>query len=235
MDPFRFQRARDLSVPLLDRPGHICRERSHLDTVIQPIVYRLLACWLHRVHRLQITGMHNLPAQPPYILTANHSSHLDTPALMCALPAPARHAAYPLAAQDTFFDTPGRALLASKLVNALPIRRGRSDRYALSTIRDRLVEDRAVFLIYPEGTRGTGERIEPFRPGLGMLVAGTPIPVVPCRLRGCGQALPKGCWLPRRKRITLHIGEPLVFEDCQNTKSNWQSITQRVQHAVEAL
>lgn len=235
MDDFKYEQARDLDVSVVGRWSDVRRERSHLDTITQPAAMLLARCWLKWVHRLDITGSQNLPAAGPFLLVANHCSHLDTPVLMCALPKRTLRSAYPIAAKDTFFTNPFRSLLATKLVNALPVRREGADRQALGTLRARMVEDRSVLIVYPEGTRGKGDAVTTFQPGVGMLVAGTDVPVVPCRLRGCERALPKGRWLPRPCRIQLTIGEPMVFKGCEQGRAAWQTIARALQEAVERL
>jgi len=235
MDDFKYEQARDIDVSVIDRLSDVRRERSHLDSIIQPIAFFVARRWLRWVHRFEIVGTNNLPNAGPYLLVANHTSHLDTPALIGALPKSALKSAFPVAAKDTFFTGPFRSLLATKLVNALPVRRATADRQALATLRARMVEDRAVLIVYPEGTRGKGDAIAPFQPGVGMLVAGTRVPVVPCRLRGCEQALPKGRCLPRPCKIELAIGRPMIFENHEQCRATWQQIACELQAAVETL
>ncbi len=235
MDPFDLQYARDIDVPLFDRSASIRREPSILDAVIQPIAAALIRTWMRVFHRMQIVNIENLPKDPPYVLVANHTSHLDTLAMMSALPRNARHCAHPLAAHDTFYTSHARAILAAKLINALPVRRSRADSHALDTLRSRLVEDREVLIIYPEGTRSDGQFIRPFLPGIGRLVAGTTVPVVPCRLNGCASAMPKGRWLPRTSKITLQIGKSIIFADQPETKQASQYIAETLHDAVVSL
>ena len=45
-----------------------------------------------------------------------------------------------------------------------------------------------------------------FKSGLGMLIAGTPIPVVPCRIGGAYESLSRDQRFPRPRRITVAIG-----------------------------
>ena len=47
-----------------------------------------------------------------------------------------------------------------------------------------------------------------FRSGIGRLVAGTDLPVVPCYLTGGTVAWPKGRMLPRPRKLELRIGAP---------------------------
>jgi 1-acyl-sn-glycerol-3-phosphate acyltransferase len=75
----------------------------------------------------------------------------------------------------------------------------------------------------------------PFRAGIGMLVAGTPVPVVPAWLDGCYAAMPPGSKFPRLRPISLRFGAPLVFADAPNTREGWRDVAARLEQAVKAL
>jgi len=66
--------------------------------------------------------------------------------------------------------------------------------------------------------------MQPFKNGIGALVAGTDVPVIPCHIEGAHRALPPGrCFLLPRK-ITLRIGQPLRFEAIINRRTGWELI-----------
>lgn len=75
-------------------------------------------------------------------------------------------------------------------MNALPIWRKNCGAHSLADLRERLLNGRSVYILFPEGTRTRTGAIGKFKPGLGRLVAGTNVPVVPCHLRGTFAALP---------------------------------------------
>ena len=62
--------------------------------------------------------------------------------------------------------------------------------HALADLRRKLQEEKAIFIIFPEGGRSRTGSMMPFKHGLGMLVAETNVPVVPCGLVGTFEALP---------------------------------------------
>ena len=68
-----------------------------------------------------------------------------------------------------------------------------------------------------------------------MLVAETSVPVVPCYLDGCMEALHANQILPRPRRISLRIGEPLNFADVKNKRDGWVHITTMLEERVKAL
>jgi 1-acyl-sn-glycerol-3-phosphate acyltransferase len=187
---------------------------------------------LRGYHRLQIHGRKNLPAQGPFVLVANHASHLDVLVLASALPVRMRPDVFPIAAGDTFFKSPLMAVTSALFINALPIWRDGAVGHALADLRARLASGLCVFLIFPEGTRSRDGAMGAFKAGLGMLVAGTAVPVVPCRIRGAFEALPRGRRFPRPCPIQLTIGQPLRFADVANDRDGWASIARRVETAV---
>jgi len=74
-----------------------------------------------------------------------------------------------------------------------------------------------------------------FRHGIGMLVAGAKVPVIPCHLRGTFEALPPGAKWPRRGRISLRIGTTLNFENIPNERNGWRSVADALEEVVRGL
>jgi 1-acyl-sn-glycerol-3-phosphate acyltransferase len=75
----------------------------------------------------------------------------------------------------------------------------------------------------------------PFKHGLGMLVAETNVPVVPCSLIGTFDALPPNRQVPRPVRIKLVIGEALNFAAIANNREGWTQVAQSVESSVRSL
>jgi 1-acyl-sn-glycerol-3-phosphate acyltransferase len=75
----------------------------------------------------------------------------------------------------------------------------------------------------------------PFKGGVGILVAETEVPVVPCYLDGTFRVLPPHqCW-PRPGKITLCIGEPLTFPRVRNDRAGWNEVARATEAAVRRL
>ena len=140
------------------------------------------------------------------VLAANHCSHLDALALGAALTPRHRERALPIAAGDVFFRTKVTSTFSAIVLNALPMWRKNCGPRALADLRLKLQEERAIFIIFPEGGRSRDGSIMPFKHGLGMLVAETNVPVVPCGLVGTFEALSPEPNIPRPVAIKLTIG-----------------------------
>jgi 1-acyl-sn-glycerol-3-phosphate acyltransferase len=121
------------------------------------------------------------------------------------------------------------------MLNALPMWRKNCGPHALADLRQKLQEERSIFIIFPEGGRSRDGSMKPFKHGLGMLVAETNVPVVPCGLAGAFEALPPDRKLPRLVTIKLIIGEALEFVSTPNDRTGWSQIVARVESCVRAL
>jgi 1-acyl-sn-glycerol-3-phosphate acyltransferase len=62
---------------------------------------------------------------------------------------------------------------------------------------------------FPEGHRSHTGELQPFRPGIGVLLDRFPVPVVPVFIRGTYEAMPPGKAWPRPRKLTITFGEPL--------------------------
>ena len=190
-----------------------------------------LSCFV----RLRAVGTENIPEDASFIIVANHSSHLDALLISSVLPARFTGKFFSLAAADYFFDTPSKTVFATRWVNALPLRRGTAAAKALGGLRERLVAGDCIFIVFPEGTRSRDGKMKPFKPGIGMLVAGTSVPILPCFLEGAHQLLPPDKKFPRPGEVTAYLGEPLKFEETENGKGGWQEIRTQIEEAVRKL
>lgn len=235
MRPWRLHPARDLGMPMRERWRSLRRESGLLETMAHVAWWSLTRIYLAIGHRLEVVGREHIPSNPPFVLAANHASHLDALVLMSAMPGRMCGRIFPIAAGDSFFETPASAAFAASIFNALPMWRNRSRPHELQELRRRLLADPCAYVIFPEGTRTRNGAMMPFRAGLGKLVAGTSIPVIPCCIDGTFKALPPNRHLPRLHKIALHIGRPMVFLSVPDERKGWEEIVKSVEAAVNAL
>lgn len=235
MEPWDFKPSRDLGLPPKERWKSLKRESGLWNDLTHKAALVLMRTHLRLWHRLQVEGREFLPAKPPYILVANHSSHLDALALTAAVPWKSQHRVHPLAAGDTFFEKTSTARFIALTLNALPLWRRRLGIHDMQELRERLLAEEAIYIVFPEGTRSRTGKMVPFRPGIGMLVAGTEVPVVPCHITGAYEAFPPETHWPKRLPVRLRIGTPLTFADRQNVKTEWVKLAGELEAAVQAL
>ncbi len=235
MDEWQFAPARDLGLTSRERRLSLRREVG-LESAISCLAWRTLTCvYLALGHRLEVRGRKNLPGHPPFVLVANHASHLDAVVLGAVLPARFTGAVFPIAAGDTFFTKRATSIFATACMNALPIWRKNCGAHSLEDLRERLLDGGSVYILFPEGTRTRDGAMGKFKPGLGRLVAGTNVPVVPCFLKGTFLALPPDRSFPRLNKVRVAVGRALSFSGTKNDRAGWESIARQVEEAVRAL
>lgn len=147
---------------------------------------------------------------PPVVFVANHSSHLDAPLILTALPSGWQKRTAVGAAADYFFDVWWRAHSAALVFNAFPVERSSAHR-SVGIARSLLAEGWNL-LVFPEGTRSRDGWMGDFKRGAAMLAAHAGAPVVPVALAGAFRAMPRGrAWpLPGRPPVVVRFGEPVV-------------------------
>jgi 1-acyl-sn-glycerol-3-phosphate acyltransferase len=235
LEEWHYEPARDLGLRGHDRRQSLSREVG-LVSASSSLAWRgLTRAYLAVAHRVTIRGRGNLPLDPPFVMVANHSSHLDAVVLAAALPVRHVARAFPIAAGDTFFTKPARSIFATACMNALPIWRSNCGAHSLDELRERLTTGASIFILFPEGTRTRTGAMSRFKPGVGRLVAGTSAAVVPCYLRGTWDALPPTRSLPRPSPIELTIGKPLSCQLVPNNREGWETIAAGAESAVREL
>jgi 1-acyl-sn-glycerol-3-phosphate acyltransferase len=235
MDPWLYDTAEDLDQTLLERLRRFPRKPDMLVYGVRSLAALLMRAGMKTYHRLQVRGRENLPKEGSFVLVANHTSHLDTLAILSAMPLTKLHRVFPAAAKDFFFVSIPRLAIASVVVNALPFDRQTNIRQSLTLCQGLLENPGNVLLLFPEGTRTTTGEMGEFKPGIGLLLAKTACPVVPCYVDGAYRAWPKGRWLPRPHRVRVTIGEPRSYSHLKRGKKAALEISEDLRKAIVAL
>ena len=156
------------------------------------------------------------PTQRVYF--ANHSSHLDFIVLWSALPTALRAVTRPVAAKDYWEKTALRRYLALKIYRAILIDRTQISAHnnPIDLIADEMGTQWSVIL-FPEGTRGSGEQIGAFKSGIYHLCQRKPhLQCVPVYLENLNRVLPKGEFLPLPILSSISLGAPLHHQENEN-------------------
>jgi len=202
---------------------------------IRSVAALLLRGWMRIYHRLRIEGRGKLPETGSFILVCNHTSHLDTLCMLCSVPLNQIHRTFPAAAADYFFSSLPRSAISAILINALPFERKLKGAESLAVCGELLKNEGNVLIIFPEGTRTTSGEMGRFRSGIGRLVVGTDLPVLPCYLDGGLKAWPKGKGIPRPFALNLRIGAPRRYAHLDKSSESVRKICQDLQESVAEL
>lgn len=227
--------ADDLNRTLTERLRHFPRRPEMLVYGSRASAALLIRAWLRVYHRFTVIGREQLPRERSFALVCNHASHLDAICLQAALPLAKLHRAFSAAACDYFFQSVPLTWLAAIVANALPFSREVHVRQSLSLCAQLLHNPGNVLILFPEGTRTTTGAIGRFKPGIGTLLAGQDILVLPCHLDGGYAAWPKGAAVPRPRRLTLTIGTPRTYTQLTPGKPAALEIAADLERAVREL
>jgi long-chain acyl-CoA synthetase len=188
----------------LGLPARLTR-RVLQELILWPL-HRLL-CWPFRV-----AGQEHLRslAPDPVLFIANHTSHLDTPSVLRALPPHLRRRVAVAAAADYFYRNPLLGAVVSLLLNSFPFARQGAIGASLEYCGE-LVDAGWSLLVYPEGTRSPTGELQPFKTGIGLLARELRVPVVPVAIRGTYAILPRGTWRPRPGPVSIRFGTPMAL------------------------
>ena len=235
MDEWKYDPPADLAEPLADRLRGFPREPEMWMYALRSTAAVAIRAWLAGYHRFRIHGRERLPLGKSFVMVGNHQSHLDAPCLLGALPLRSLHRAFPAAAADYFFASLPSSAFASIVINALPFDREAKGAESLAVCRALLETPGNVLILFPEGTRSPTGELGRFRSGIGRLVEGTDVPVVPCCLSGAHRAWPKGKLVPRPRKLDLWIGEPRDYRDLPPGRETVETICDDLHRAVSAL
>ena len=170
--------------------------------------------YLKVFHRLEVTGIDNVPKNGSFIMASNHLSFgtLSIPVLCCRVN---RNLHY--FARDSLFTGP-LGFLIDKL-NAIPVNRGQLDLKTLKLTLSVLNSGHPL-LVFPEGTRSPDGKLDKAKKGVGLLVSKAKCDVLPVRINGSFEILGKGKLFPRLgKKLSITYGDLIPYQSLHFTEN----------------
>ncbi|HEV2280019.1 MAG TPA: AMP-binding protein [Acidobacteriaceae bacterium] len=206
-----------------------------LELIAQPLV-RLLA-------RPRVERTAPLRQGKPMLIIANHVTTYDMPLVQYGLPGWIRRRMAAAMAGDMLRDwqhlrnlAPGLNwmgpvtwLLVTALYNAFPLPRSAGFRRSFQHAGEALDRGYNV-LVFPEGHR-TESGLQPFRPGIGLLVRDSGVPVLPVALAGLSELKAKGRGWFRSGALTVRVGQPIEFAPGESP----EAITAKLYEALRGM
>ena len=188
--------------------------RPHPFASVLAVVARLMS-------GVTVRWVDSAPVVRQRVYFANHSSHLDAVVLWAALPAAARVLTSPVAGVDYWGKSRFRRYLADNVFQALLINRQpkgaeRSLAAAEAVMADLVaaIDRGRSLIVFPEGTRGLGDEVAPFKSGIYHLARQRPnVELVPAYLENLNRILPKGEVLPVPILSSATFGPAVRLED----------------------
>ncbi len=178
------------------------------DTAVRFILWSIV----HILFRVRIVGSERIPRQGGAVIIANHVSWADAVLVGCATPRFVRFLMW-----QPYYETPFlRPFYALLHAIPLPTNSPKNSIRALRYAREELERGELVG-IFPEGSLTRTGHVMPFQRGFEKVLNGAGAPMIPVYLDGLwghplsmkgGRLLGNWHW-PRRRRVTVYVGEPI--------------------------
>ena len=175
----------------------------------------------------RVIGAENMIEEGPCIIAANHCSYLDPPLVGVAC----KRAIHYLA-RKSLLRIPFLGPILPEL-NVIPVDPKNAELNALMGVI-RVVRNGGAALIFPEGTRSPDGRLQTAQPGVGLIIAKTQAPVVPVKITGSYEALPRHRRVPHAAQIQVKIGSALRIASDSNRR-DYKTASHAIWQAIAAL
>lgn len=176
-----------------------------------------------------VKGVEVLYDGAPYVVMANHESHLDPPSIIRASDRPV-------------------GFLTKKELERIPVfgwalrrtghvfidRKRRDQSHASIAQAAEAVREGRCILVFPEGTRGQADDLLPFKKGGFVLALEARVPIVPCGIAGTRQILPAHSkFVNQRGAVAIVFGDPIPTHG--HTHQDKDRLMGEVRGAIEKL
>lgn len=183
---------------------------------------------------LRMAGGQHVPRTGPVLVLSNHQTFLDPVLVGLAVP---RYVSW--VARQTLHKNPLFARLISSL-RAIPIDHKGFSREGLQATLDAL-DGGACVGMFPEGERTHDGALEPFKPGISLLIKRARAPIVPAGIAGAYAAWSRHRKLPRLAplfrppsdaTIAVSVGRPI--DPAKYEKASREEMLEDLRRAVRA-
>ncbi|MGA1875361.1 MAG: AMP-binding protein [bacterium] len=201
--------------PSLDEPEQALSQRQKkwlkplgpIGSIMARGMYTFNRALIRALFRLQVKGMEYIPDSGQLVITPNHTSYLDAFVVAAALGNSRLRETYWSGWTGVAFQNPINRLV-SRLAQIVPIDPAQAVLSSLAFGASVLKRQKSL-IWFPEGYRSPTGQLQPFKPGIGLLLDHFSVPVVPVFIHGSFEAMPPGRILPRLRPITIIFGRPI--------------------------
>ncbi len=172
-------------------------------------------------------GTEHLQLAPPVIIAPVHRSNLDS--LIVGTLAGRR---LPTLAKESLFKIKPVGWWIAGL-GAIPLDRDAADREAVNAARQILDQDKPL-MIFPEGTRQTGQKIGELFDGTTWIAAKAGASIVPVGIAGTEAAMPPGAKAPKRVPVAVVVRPPIPMPEGRVPRSKLTELTEQMRSELQA-
>ncbi len=182
---------------------------------------------LFRLFDIRHEGTEHLRTAPPVIIAPVHRSNLDS--VIVGVLGGRR---LPTLSKESLFKIKPVAWWIAGL-GAIPLNRDAADREATTAAR-KILDDDKPLMIFPEGTRQSGQLIGELFDGTAWIAAKTGASIVPVGIAGTEAALPQGAKFPKRATVGVSVAEPILMPEGRVPRSKLTEITTQMRESLQA-
>ena len=182
---------------------------------------------IFRLLDIRSEGVEHLKIAPPVIIAPVHRSNLDS-VIVGAL----GERRLPTLSKASLFKFKPVAWWIAGL-GAIPLDRDAADREATTAAR-KVLDAGNPLMIFPEGTRQSGQQIAELFDGTTWIAAKSKAAIVPVGIAGTEEALPKGAKRIYRTTVGVAVGEPLTIPEGRVSRPQLSKLTEELSVRLQA-
>lgn len=196
---------------------------------LYPVWTKLLKLIVVCHNSLSIKGKHNIPKKGPYILAPNHQSYIDAPIALAGLSYSQVRKTYFYATEE-HINTPLRRLLARR--NNIIIMERRNLKNSILKM-SRVLQQGCNLCIFPEGSRTHTGEVGEFKKTFAILSRELNVPIVPVRITGAFEAMPRTSKFPNTHHVQVEYLQPIMPTEADTYDSLSETTRQNIAAGID--
>lgn len=172
----------------------------------------------------------SLSSKKPYVIIANHNSHVDTLSILSSLPLSQLGKTQPVAAKDYFARTLFVKVLSLTFVHPLFIdRKNRDMKEKTIEKMTRALQAGNNLIVFPEGSRDFSDEVKKFKKGIVSVLKNVPeANFIPVYISSSKNVLPKGDAMVVPYNYKVIFGELMSIDKSKSDEDNIEFIRSKV-------
>jgi 1-acyl-sn-glycerol-3-phosphate acyltransferase len=175
-----------------------------------PWMWAKCILWTFNI-KVSVKGFENIDLHQPYIFVSNHASMADIPTVMVALKGKVNIV---FKKELTWVPIWGWALRYGHFI--MIDRSNPRDAMASIERAAQTIRSGQSVILFPEGTRTSNGKLQPFKRGAFTLAAKSGVPVVPMIINNTFGIMPKGSLNVKRADISVVLEKPIPTDELEN-------------------
>lgn len=171
------------------------------------------------VYRIKINGKENIPEDGAALICPNHVHALD--AVLVVVHAKRR---INVLAKEELFEHRALRWLA-KIFGVYPVKQNSADLSAIKTSL-KILKNKELLLIFPEGTRNGLARGVPVKNGPMTIAIKAGVPIVPVGIKGNFKAFSK---------VTINIGKPIYYDEYKDKINDKEVVSNLTENLIKEI